>query len=93
MRIGRVIGSVVSTIKQPAYENSKLILVEELNLWLKPTGEVFLAMDTVGAGDGETVLVVEEGRAARQILGVDIAPVRTLIVGIIDRVEIQNEGP
>lgn len=50
----------------------------------EPTGAYVIAVDVVGAGAGETVLILDEGTGARQILGVDIAPVRALVVGTVD---------
>ena len=90
MILTKVIGSVVSTIKHDAYDRTKLMIVQPLGLDLQPEGDPTLAIDTVGAGEGETVLVVREGAAAKQILGKEVAPVRSLIVGIIDSVDLEE---
>lgn len=79
---------MVSTIKHPAYQAVKLLVVQPLDLALRPTGPAILAIDTVGAGDGETVLVVDEGKAARDVLAKGPVPVRSLVVGIIDHVDV-----
>ena len=55
----------------------------------RPTGGYLIAMDTIGAGSGETVLILDEGTGARQILDDANAPVRSVIVGIVDAVEIE----
>ena len=87
MTIGRVIGSLVSTIKHPAYKATTLLLVQPVDMEGGDTGAPMVCVDTVGAGAGEMVLVCKEGAAARQVLGVKYAPVRSLVIGIIDHVE------
>lgn len=88
MTIAKVLGSIVSTIKHEAYRSTKLMIVQPLGLDLQPKGEPTLAVDSVGAGEGETVLILREGQAAAEILGLKRAPVRSLIVGIIDHVDL-----
>ena len=92
MKLARVIGSVVSTIKHEAYHASKLLLVQPLDLRQRAEGPAMVAMDTVGAGAGEMVLIVDEGRAARDILPYKRVPVRTLIVGIVDQLDLSGVG-
>ena len=88
MIIGRVVGTVVSTQKSAKLESAKLMLVQLLSLEDEPKGAAILAIDSVGAGVGEKVLVVIEGRAAGEALGRKAAPVDAAIVGIIDHVEL-----
>ncbi len=90
MRIGKVIGNVVCTVKHPAYERTKLLIVEFLDGNLRPTGKTVVAIDTVDAGEGDVVLVVDEGRAARQVLGMEDIPVRTLVIGVCDQVSMEE---
>ena len=87
MQIARVIGTVVSTQKHRKFEGAKLMLVQPLNMDDTPRGNALLAVDGVGAGVDEKVLVVLEGRAAGEALGKKGAPVDAAIVGIIDHVE------
>jgi len=89
MQVGRVVGTVVSTQKHPKFEGAKLLLVQPLNADETPRGTALLAVDSVGAGVGETVLVVLEGRAAGEALGKKWAPVDAAIIGIIDRVDFE----
>jgi ethanolamine utilization protein EutN len=89
MLIGRVIGTVVSTQKHRKFESAKLLLVQPLNADDTARGAALLAVDGVGAGVHEKVLVVIEGRAAGEALGRKAAPVDAAIVGIIDSVDIQ----
>jgi len=86
MYIGKVIGSVVSTIKISHLEGRKLLLVDQLDLGGKETGTYDIAVDVVQAGPGDTVLVIDEGNGARQILGLDPGAIRAVIVGIVDEV-------
>ena len=88
MLIGRVIGNLVSTVKHDVYRGTKLLLVQPLGLDMNPQGDVVVAVDTVGAGPGELVLVVREGAAAREVLEVEHAPVRSLVIGIVDYFDI-----
>ena len=89
MILGRVIGSVVSTIHHAIVEDRKLLVAERLDASGKPGGGYVIALDAVGAGQGETVLILDEGNGARQILDDASAPVRSLVVGIVDAVEIE----
>jgi ethanolamine utilization protein EutN len=90
MQIARVLGSLVSTQKHRKFEGAKLLLVQPLNADDSPRGAALLAVDGVGAGVHEKVLVVLEGRAAGEALGRNAAPVDAAIVGIIDRVDVEG---
>ena len=87
MILGRVTGSIVSTIHHPVVEGRKLLLAERLDHNAQPTGGYLIALDTIGAGYGETVLILDEGNGARQILDDDAAPVRSVVVGIVDTLD------
>ena len=84
MRLARVIGSVVATRKDHTLDGAKLLLTQPVDLEGQPVGGVQLAVDSVGAGVGELVLLVLEGRAAGAALGRRAAPVDAAIVGIVD---------
>lgn len=88
MKIGRVSGTVVSTIHHRVVEGRRLLLVDLVGFDGEPTGEYVLAMDVVDSGAGETVLVLDEGNGARQVLADPEAPIRTVIVGIVDDVAV-----
>jgi ethanolamine utilization protein EutN len=90
MQIARVIGTVVSTQKHRKFDGAKLMLVQPLNVDDTPRGHALLAVDGVGAGVNEKVLVVLEGRAAGEALWKKGAPVDAAIVGIIDTVSIAD---
>jgi ethanolamine utilization protein EutN len=91
MQIARVIGTLVATQKHRKLEGAKLLIVQPLDLDGTPRGAALLTVDSVGAGIGERVLVVIEGRAAGDALRRKAAPVDAAIVGIIDRVDLQGE--
>jgi microcompartment protein CcmK/EutM len=82
--LGRIIGEVHGTIKHSFYEGKKLLIVEKISHEGVATGDYLIAADTVGAGAGEQVLVLDEGNGARQILQSADGPVRSVIVGVID---------
>jgi microcompartment protein CcmK/EutM len=87
MRIARVVGSAVSTVKEPSLVGHKLLLVREADEHSEATGPVFVAVDLVGAGTGELV-IVSEGSAARQSGTTSGQPVDAVIMGILDSLEV-----
>ncbi len=91
MQIARVVGTVVSTQKHRTFEGAKLLLVQPLNLDDTPRGNVVLAVDGVGAGVHEKVLLVLEGRAAGEALGRKGAPVDAAVIGIIDQMDVDGD--
>ena len=90
MQLARVVGTVVSTQKHRNFEGAKLLLVQPLALDDTPRGTVLLAVDSVGAGVHEKVLVVIEGRAAAEAVGRKLTPVDAAIVGIVDAVDVSE---
>ena len=88
MILARVTGTVVSTQKHRKLEGAKLLLVQPLNPDDSPRGTALLAVDGVGAGVHEKVLVVLEGRAAGEALGRKAAPVDAAVVGIVDTISL-----
>lgn len=88
MLLGRVCGTIHSTINHQFYDNKRLLLVDRLKKDGSPSGKYLIAVDTVDAGAGETVLVIDEGNSARQIINDTSAPVRSVIIGIVDHVNI-----
>ena len=87
MTLARVIGTVVSTMKSGDLQGYKLLVVQPVDPEGKPKGKSLVAVDTVQAGNGDTVLIVDEGSSSRMILGNSMAAVRTVVVGIVDRIE------
>lgn len=91
MYLGKVIGTVVSTSKDSSLSGCKLLIVARLTEALAPEGSTEVAVDTVGAGNGETVIVAQ-GSAARRAGGRDHSVVDSAIVGIVDTVETVGGG-
>ncbi len=87
MYIGRVKGTVVSTIRHKMYDGRKLLLVARLDLDGSESGAYDIAIDDVQAGVGDVVVVLDEGSSARQIMKKNLGPARAIIVGIVDRVD------
>ncbi len=89
MKLARVVGTVVSTITMPALEDRTLLLCDLVAPDGTEAGGYLIAVDTVGAGAGETVLILDEGNSARQVLGLRQGPIRTVVVGIVDEVAVE----
>jgi microcompartment protein CcmK/EutM len=87
MILGRVSGSITSTINHPFYDARKLLIVEKTDPGGRPMDDYLIAIDVVDAGVGERVLVLDEGNGARQVFDSTNAPVRSVIVGIVDTVD------
>ena len=99
MILARVLGPVVMTVKHPAFDGEKLLAVQPLDEQGNAKGATLLAIDRAQAGEGDHVLVLREGSGIRQIVGRDKGlcvneavkvdwPVRSLIVGIVDHVDV-----
>ena len=90
MYIAAVVGKMISTDKYPAYEGRKLLLVQKLDMNRKPQGNVTMAIDYVDAGEGDIVLVGAAPGLASTVFGIPKAPIRELVMGIVERVDLDN---
>ena len=89
MRLCRVLGNVVATVKHPVYAGRKLMVVQPIDAGGADLGPSFLAVDQVQAGPGDRVLVMSEGNGVRQLLALgEQVPIRSLIVGVVDAVDV-----
>ena len=88
MLLATVVGTVVATRKDERLVSNKLLVVRPIDPAGKPEGSYLVAVDTVDAGTGETVLIVS-GRSARMASGMKDCPVDAAIVGIIDRIDVE----
>ncbi len=87
MYIGRVRGSVVSTIKNEIFEGRRLLVVDRLDLDGNVTGEYDICVDVAQAGPGDVVLIIDEGNSSRQILAREPdGAVRTVLAGVVDEI-------
>ncbi len=89
MIVGKVVGTVVTTISHTHYKDRRLLVVEPLHMEGEGEGEDFLALDNSHAGIGDTVLVLREGSGARQVMNNPDACVISVIVGIVDSVSVE----
>lgn len=89
MILGRVKGEVVATIKHPAYNNWRMLLLDRIDPNGAESGGYLVAIDAVDAGVGQTVLVIDEGNSARQVIGNPQAPIRSVIIGIVDEIALE----
>ena len=90
MILGKVVGEIHSTINHPIMDGRKILVVDCIRPDGKPTGDYLIAVDNANAGVGETVLMIDEGNSARQILDVPNAPCRSLIVGVVDAITVEG---
>ena len=88
MRTARVVGTVVSTFQSPSLDHRKLLVCDWVDADGEPEGGYVIAVDTVEAGLGDHVLVLDEGNGARQVMGDPDAPVRAVIVGVVDSIDV-----
>jgi ethanolamine utilization protein EutN len=88
--VAEVLGAVVSPVQHPVLDGERLLLLAVLRLDGTRTGRMRIALDRAGAGPGERVLVVDEGNSGRQMIGREDAPVKTVIVGVVDYVELDG---
>jgi ethanolamine utilization protein EutN len=91
MKVGRVVGTVVSTICSPVFEGRRLLVCDVLDASGNPDGSYLICVDTVGSGAGETVLILDEGNSARQVIGMSTAPIRAVVVGVVDQLTSDGE--
>jgi len=89
--IGRVIGEVVATQKHPSHEGRKILVVQPLNLDETDRGDAMVAVDAVGAGIGEKVLLTTDGYAAFSAVGLGPSPIDAAVLGIVDRVDVPSQ--
>ncbi len=91
MKVGRVVGTVVSTINSPVFDGRRLLLCDLLDASGNPDGSYLICVDTVGSGAGEAVLIVDEGNSAREVVGMSPAPIRAVVVGVVDQLTVDGE--
>ena len=84
MQLGTVIGHATSTVKHPTLTGWKLVVVQPLDAAGGPDGVPLLAIDGLGAGRGDKVIMTSDGRGVRAMVGVDNTPVRWAVIGLAD---------
>lgn len=91
MHIAKIIGKIISSEKIPAYKERKLLLAQKLDLNGKPSGLPTMAIDYVGAGEGDIVILGAAPGLASTVFNIPDAPIRELVMGVIDQVEFEDE--
>ncbi len=89
MIVAKVMGTAVATIKHEMLKTTKLLLIQAADVQGNPSGQPYLAVDLVGAGDGELVIVTQ-GSSARAAMGKNESPVDAAIVGILDSLRFEG---
>ncbi len=84
MNLGRVIGQATSTVKHPSMQGCRLLIVQMLTANGGADGDPVLAIDTLGAGRGNTVMLTSDGGSVREMLGSNNSPVRWAVIGLQD---------
>lgn len=87
MQLARVIGRATSTVKHPALNAWRLLLVQPLDITSASDGEPLLAIDNLGAGRGDVVMMTSDGASVREMMGSDNTPARWAILGIADETD------
>jgi ethanolamine utilization protein EutN len=85
MQLGRVVGHAVSTVKHPSLKGWRLLLVQPLDADGKEDGEPLLAIDSLGAGAADLVILTNDGAGAREMVKAKDSPVRWMTLGVRDR--------
>lgn len=91
MFLADVVGTVVSPVQIPLLDGEKLLLLRPVTPDGRPTGKTRIALDRAQAGVGDRVLVIDEGNSGRQILEAPGAPIKTIVVGVVDYVEVAGD--
>lgn len=91
MFLAEVIGTVVSPVQIPVLDGEKLLLLRQLTPDGRRTGKTRVAIDRAQAGEGDRVISIDEGNSGRQILDDPSAPVKTIVVGVVDYVDMDGE--
>lgn len=90
MILCRVTGNAIAVEKHPCYEGKIVLVCQPIDTTGKDLGRVFLAVDAVRAGEGDTVLASREGNTARQLTGKDSDPIHSVVLAVVDRVEMKD---
>ena len=84
MQLAIVQGRATSTIKHPSLAGEKLLVCQQLGAGGRPAGDPILAIDHLGAGTGDRVVLTSDGQGLRQLVGDDTSPIRWWTIGIVD---------
>jgi len=91
MILCRVKGQVIATIKHPAYANRRMLMLDRIDAQGNEQGGYLVAIDAVDARVDQIVLVIDEGNSARQVVDDPTAPIRSVIIGIVDDIDLSSD--
>ena len=91
MFLADVVGTVVSPVQHAVLDGERLLLLRVLDAHGRPVGITRIGIDRAQAGPGDRVLVIDEGNSGRQMLDAPAGPVKTIVVGVVDYVELEGE--
>jgi ethanolamine utilization protein EutN len=86
MQLAQVLGHATSTIKHPTLNGWRMLIVQTLDAREQPDGVPIIALDALGSGRGDRVVISSDGKAAREMIGADNSPARFSIIGVADHV-------
>jgi ethanolamine utilization protein EutN len=84
MQLGQVLGHATSTVKHPSLHGWRMLIVQPLDGRNEPDGVPIIALDALGSGRGDRVVISSDGKATREMVGVDNSPARWAVVGVVD---------
>jgi ethanolamine utilization protein EutN len=84
VQLGKVIGHATSTVKHPSLVGLRLAIVQQLNNAREPEADAVIAIDKLGSGIGDTVVLNSDGKGARELIGDNHTPARWWVIGIVD---------
>ena len=84
MQLGKVIGHATATVKHPSFSGLRLVIVQQLNNAREPEADPVIAVDKLGSGLGDTVVLNSDGKGARELIGNEKTPARWWVIGIVD---------
>ena len=84
MQLAQVIGHATSTVKHPSFVGWRFVVAQLLNVKREPEADPVVAVDKLGSGIGDVIILNSDGKAARELIGQEKSPVRWFVIGIVD---------
>lgn len=92
MQLAKVIGHVTATVKHPSLKGWRMLVVQPLGVNEKADGEPIIAIDNLGSGRDDRVMLTSDGKAVRELVGSDNSPIRWAVIGVIDPKRVEGPG-
>ncbi len=84
MLLAKIVGNAVATVKHPSMQGWRLLVVQAIKSNGQPDGDPYLAIDPIGAGSAQLVIISNDGRGTRQVVGNENSPIRWMVIGVCD---------